>query len=85
MEEPLLVDNTNFLVMSKFNEVMSVQLIVVIIAVDSSIGLLVKKKKDKMHHHMKCPPFSSHYLQQIVFVLASVAHESSYCVDTSHY
>ena len=45
MEESFLVDNTDSLVMSKLNEVMSVQLIVVIITLDSPIGLLVKKKK----------------------------------------
>ena len=45
MEESFLVDNTNSFVMSKLNEVMSVQLIVVIIAVDSAIGLQVKKEK----------------------------------------
>ena len=43
MEESFLVGNTDSLVMSKFNEVMSMQLIVVIITVDSSIGLLVKR------------------------------------------
>ena len=45
MEESFLIDNTYSFVMSKFNEVMSMQLVVVIIAVDSSIGLLVRKKK----------------------------------------
>ena len=45
MEESLLIDNINAFVMSKLNEVMSVQLIVVIIAVDSSIGLQVKEKE----------------------------------------
>lgn len=45
MEESFLVNNTDSLVMSKLNEVMSVQLIVVIITLDSPIGLLVKKKK----------------------------------------
>ena len=43
MEEPFLVDNTDSLVMSKLNEVMSMQLIVVIITLDSSIGLIVKE------------------------------------------
>ena len=43
MEESFLVDNTDSLVMSKLNEVMSMQLVVVIVTVDSSIGLLVKR------------------------------------------
>ena len=43
MEESFLVDNTDSLVMSKLNEVMSMQLIVVIITLDSPIGLLVKR------------------------------------------
>lgn len=43
MEKPLLVDDINSFVMSKLHEVMSVQLIVVIITLDSSIGLLVKE------------------------------------------
>ena len=45
MEESFLVDNANTFVMGKLNEVMSMQLVVVIVTVDSSIGLLVKKKK----------------------------------------
>ena len=43
MEQSFLVDNTDSLVMSKLNEVMSMQLVVVIITIDSSIGLLVKR------------------------------------------
>lgn len=43
MEEPLFVDNINTLVMSELNEVMSMQLIVVIIAIDSAIGLGMKE------------------------------------------
>ena len=43
MEESFLVNNTDSLVMSKLNEVMSMQLVVVIVTVDSSIGLLVKR------------------------------------------
>ena len=43
MEESFLVDNTNTFVMGKLNEVMSMQLVVVIVTVDSSIGLLVKR------------------------------------------
>ena len=43
MEQSFLVDNTDSLVMSKLNEVMSMQLIVVIIAIDSAIGLGMKE------------------------------------------
>ena len=43
MEESFLVDDTDSLVMSKLNEVMSMQLIVVIITLDSSIGLIMKE------------------------------------------
>ena len=43
MEKPLLIDNINTFVMSKLNEVMSMQLIVVIIAIDSAIGLGMKE------------------------------------------
>ena len=43
MEKPLLVDDINSFVMSELHEVMSVQLIVVIIAIDSAIGLGMKE------------------------------------------
>ena len=43
MEEPLFVDNINTFVMSELNEVMSMQFIVVIIAIDSAIGLGMKE------------------------------------------
>ena len=43
MEKALLVDDINSFVMSELHEVMSVQLIVVIITLDSSIGLIMKE------------------------------------------